>query len=112
MINGSESLDAALSSLKNVLGIVEEEKQSIDYTHAHATLTGKVLSDHMPLPDIIEYAKSIRESTSESKEDIAKVLMIMNIAAEVLEHYVKLSEIGTVWEAIIEKSVDNLRPYQ
>jgi acyl carrier protein phosphodiesterase len=111
MINGTLDLDAALSSLKHVLDIVEEEKMSIDYTHDHASLTGKVLSDRLPIQDIVEYAQTIRESTSESKEDITKVLTIMSMTAKILEHYVKLSEIGDVWRGIIDKNVDDLRMY-
>ena len=112
MINGTVDLDAALASLKRVLTIVEEEKSSVEYTKNHAALTGKILSEHLPIQELIEYAQTVQESTSESQEDVVKVLTILNISAEILDHYVKLSEIGSVWEGILEKSVDSLRCYQ
>jgi hypothetical protein len=112
MINGSVDLDQALARLNEIMDIVREEKQSIDYTHANAPLTGRTIAENAPLEEILEIARNVKESTVQSKENIEKILIIMHISSKILEHYSKLADIGDVWESIIEKSVDNLRHYQ
>lgn len=112
MINGTDDLNRALVSLEFVMNIVNEEKQSIDYTHANAPLTGKTITDNTPIEEILEIAKNVKESTAQSKENIEKVLEIMQMSIKILDHYDKLAEIGNVWESVIEKSVDLLRHYQ
>jgi hypothetical protein len=111
-INGTEELDSALESLAFVLNVVNEEKWSVDYTHNHAPLTGRILAEKMKLNEIVEFDKTLKESTRSSRENIDKVLKILNMTSDIMEHYAKLSEIGDVWEEIICKNIDDLRCYQ
>jgi hypothetical protein len=112
MINGTAELDAALESLNEVLKVVREEKWSVDYTRAHAPLAGSVISEQMSIQEAVEFHKSVQECTMESKENIKKALAIIGEVSEIIEHYSDLVEIGIVWHAVAEKTIDNLRCYQ
>jgi hypothetical protein len=112
MINGTDELDSALVSLALVLNVVNEEKWSVDYTHTNAPLTGRILAEKMKLNEIVEFDKTLKESTHCSRENIAKILKILNMTSDIIDHYTKLSDIGEVWGEIIDKSIDDLRCYQ
>jgi multidrug resistance efflux pump len=112
MINGTEDLDAAVAAIARVVDIVREEKQSIDYTHVNAPMTGKLLSDKMSISELVEFADTLRKSTSESKENVDKVYAVLREVFEILEHYNKLAEIGEVWASTVDKTTDDLRYYQ
>ena len=98
MINGTTDLDTALKSLELVLKTVREEQWSVDYTHTNAPLTGRMLSEKMPVNELLDFSEVLRESTKESKENIDKTLTLINMMSEILGHYTKLAEIGCVWE--------------
>jgi hypothetical protein len=112
MLNGTRDLDAALEALTRILEIAAEEKTSIDYTHANAHLTGKTISEEMTLTEVFDFSASLKDSTTQSKENVEKILKILNISYEIIDHYAKLSEIGDVWTGIVGKVVDDLRYFQ
>lgn len=112
MINGTIDIDSALASIESVLAVVREERWSVEYTHTNAHTTGRILSEKMSVNELIDFAVSLRESTTESKENIDKVLTILQGLSEILEHYTKLSDIGYVWRDIIDKNIEDLKSYQ
>ena len=87
MVNGTDDLDTALASLGHVLAVVKEEQWSVDYTHNNAPLTGRLLSEKMPVNELTEFAETLKESTKESRENINKTLTLLNMMSIILEHY-------------------------
>jgi hypothetical protein len=112
MINGTADLDRALVSLEHVLNIVQEEKWSIDYAHANAPLTGRLLFDKMNMVEILNFSSVLKTSSAESVENIDKIFAILKMMTEILEHYSKLAEIGSAWKEIIENKKEELKYYQ
>lgn len=114
MIRGTTELDTIFTTLSTLVTIMKEEEQSVDYTHAHAPVTGVMIIRKLPGEEIDEFQKDIDESTKEASDNVDKIEMIRSMCTYISKHYGKLVDIGQVWQqaATSEKFEDAGRHYQ